>query len=163
MATHSSVIAWRIPGMGERGGLPSMESHRVGHEWSDLAAAAGLPVFLSFGVLSSLQYNVGTDRYLSPRISSSQEGVPFGFQNLPVGSSVLVMISAIFNFFFLVFLYLKGGISFILGICSIRGIMHFYFFYFCWCVLYIVCVLLVMKINSINFFVLGYSWITMLC
>ena len=32
MATHSSVIAWRIPGMGERGGLPSMESHRVGHE-----------------------------------------------------------------------------------------------------------------------------------
>ena len=32
MATHSSVIAWRIPGMGERGGLPSMESHRVGHD-----------------------------------------------------------------------------------------------------------------------------------
>ena len=31
MATHSSVLAWRIPGMGEPGGLPSMESHRVGH------------------------------------------------------------------------------------------------------------------------------------
>ena len=31
MATHSSVLAWRIPGMGEPGGLPSMGSHRVGH------------------------------------------------------------------------------------------------------------------------------------
>ena len=39
MATHSSVLAWRIPGMGEPGGLPSMWSHRVGHDWSDLAAA----------------------------------------------------------------------------------------------------------------------------
>ena len=41
MATHSSVLAWRIPGMGEPGGLPSMGSHRVGPDWSDLAAAAG--------------------------------------------------------------------------------------------------------------------------
>ena len=40
MATHSSVLAWRIPGMGEPGGLPSMGSHRVGDDWSDLAAAA---------------------------------------------------------------------------------------------------------------------------
>ena len=40
MATHSSVPAWRIPGMGEPGGLPSMGSHRVGHDRSDLAAAA---------------------------------------------------------------------------------------------------------------------------
>ena len=39
MATHSSVLAWRIPGMGEPGGLPSMGSHRVGQDWSDLAAA----------------------------------------------------------------------------------------------------------------------------
>ena len=37
MATHSSVLAWRIPGMGEPGGLSSTGSHRVGHEWSDLA------------------------------------------------------------------------------------------------------------------------------
>jgi len=42
MATHSSVLAWRIPGTGEPGGLPSMGSHRVGHDWSDLAAAAGI-------------------------------------------------------------------------------------------------------------------------
>ena len=40
MATHSSVLAWRIPGTGEPGGLPSMGSHGVGHDWSDLAAAA---------------------------------------------------------------------------------------------------------------------------
>ena len=40
MATHSSVLAWKIPGTGEPGRLPSMGSHRVGHDWSDLAAAA---------------------------------------------------------------------------------------------------------------------------
>jgi len=40
MATHSSILAWRIPGMGEPVGLPSMGSHRVGHDWLDLAAAA---------------------------------------------------------------------------------------------------------------------------
>ena len=40
MATHSSILAWRIPGTGEPGGLLSMGLHRVGHDWSDLAAAA---------------------------------------------------------------------------------------------------------------------------
>ena len=40
MATHSSVLAWRSPGTVEPGGLPSMGSHRVGRDWSDLAAAA---------------------------------------------------------------------------------------------------------------------------
>ena len=40
MATHSNVLSWRIPGTGEPGGLPSVGSHRVGHDWSDLAAAA---------------------------------------------------------------------------------------------------------------------------
>ena len=44
MATHSSVLAWRIPGMVEPGGLPSMGSHRVGHNWSNLAAAAAVPL-----------------------------------------------------------------------------------------------------------------------
>ena len=44
MATHSSVLAWRIPGMAEPGGLPSMGSHRVGHDWSDLAAVAAAVV-----------------------------------------------------------------------------------------------------------------------
>ena len=45
MATHSSVLAWRIPGTGEPGGLPSMGSHRVGHDLSDLAAAAAAHIF----------------------------------------------------------------------------------------------------------------------
>ena len=40
MATQSSVLAWRIPGTAEPGGLPSMGSHRVGQDWSDLTAAA---------------------------------------------------------------------------------------------------------------------------
>ena len=63
MTTHSSVLAWRIPGTGEPGGLLFMGSHRVGHDWSDLAAAAAaassslLPVlnvgsFLSFPFFS---------------------------------------------------------------------------------------------------------------
>ena len=38
MATHSSILAWRISGTEEPGGLPSMGLHRVGHDWSDLAA-----------------------------------------------------------------------------------------------------------------------------
>ena len=44
MATHSSVFAWRIPGTGEPGGLPSVGSHRVGHDWNDLAAAGAWKV-----------------------------------------------------------------------------------------------------------------------
>ena len=43
MATHSSVLAWRIPGMGEPGGLPSIGSHRVRHYLSDAAAAEYMP------------------------------------------------------------------------------------------------------------------------
>ena len=45
MAAHSSVLAWRIPGKAEPGWLPSMRSHRVGHNWSDLAAAAAVAGF----------------------------------------------------------------------------------------------------------------------
>ena len=40
MATHSGILAWRIPGTEEPGGLPSIRSHRVRHDWSDLAVAA---------------------------------------------------------------------------------------------------------------------------
>ena len=56
MATHSSVLAWRIPGTGEPGGLPSMGSHRVGHDWSDLA---GSPFILR--ILSDM-CNCGKER-----------------------------------------------------------------------------------------------------
>ena len=52
MATHSSVLAWRIPGMGEPGGLPSMGSHRVGHDWSDLAAVAAM-IFILGGKIGN--------------------------------------------------------------------------------------------------------------
>ena len=48
MATHSSVLAWRIPGMGKPGGLPSMGSHRVRDDWSDLAAAAAAALYKCF-------------------------------------------------------------------------------------------------------------------
>ena len=47
MATDSSVLAWRMPGTGEPGGLPSMGSHRVGHDRSDLAAAAAGFIMMS--------------------------------------------------------------------------------------------------------------------
>ena len=42
METHSRILAWRTPGTGEPGGLPSMGLYRVGHDWSDLAAAAAV-------------------------------------------------------------------------------------------------------------------------
>ena len=44
MATYSSILAWRIPGTEEPGGLLTVESHRVGHDWHDLAAAAEMTV-----------------------------------------------------------------------------------------------------------------------
>ena len=57
MATHSSVLAWRIPGMGEPGGLPSMGLHRVWHNWSDLAAAAAyvwIMLYFIFWILGTI-------------------------------------------------------------------------------------------------------------
>ena len=51
MATHSSVLAWRIPGTAEPGGLPSMGSHRVGHNWSDTAACMYVSITCSLYVL----------------------------------------------------------------------------------------------------------------
>ena len=60
MATHPSVLAWRIPGTGVPGGLPSMESHRVGHDWSDLAAAAAVKLFQekAFACGSEIEFSV---------------------------------------------------------------------------------------------------------
>ena len=49
MAPHSSVLAWRIPGTGEPGRLLPMGSHRVGHDWSDLAAAAASIIWANAG------------------------------------------------------------------------------------------------------------------
>ena len=61
IASHSSVLAWRIPGTGEPGGLPSMGSHRVGHDWSDLAAAA---MWNLGGILLKHFYNVSNNNFL---------------------------------------------------------------------------------------------------
>ena len=55
--THSSVLVWRIPGMGEPGGLPSIRSHRVGHYWSDLAAAGEPNLYFLWG-LPELWYQI---------------------------------------------------------------------------------------------------------
>ena len=49
MATHSSVLAWRIPGTSKPSGLPSMGSHKVRHDWSDLAAAAASHPYMTSG------------------------------------------------------------------------------------------------------------------
>ena len=56
MAIHSSVLTWRFPGTTEPVGLPSMGSHRVGHDWSDLAAAAAAVSFNLFVILFSLSF-----------------------------------------------------------------------------------------------------------
>ena len=48
MAAHSSVLAWRIPGTAEPGGLPPVGSHRVGHDWGDLVAAAAAAAGITF-------------------------------------------------------------------------------------------------------------------
>ena len=72
MATHSSVLAWRIPGTEEPGGLPSMGSHRVRHDWSDLAAAATAATILHSSETciykksrSVRQMHIDTHRFLS--------------------------------------------------------------------------------------------------
>ena len=67
MATYSSILAWRIPGTEEPGGLPSRGSHRVGHNWSNLAAAA---VQFSCSVMSDSLWPHACQRSLS--ITSSQ-------------------------------------------------------------------------------------------
>ena len=54
MATHSSVLAWRIPATGEPGALLSMGSHRVGHDWSDLAAAAAAAAWMCYSHMSTI-------------------------------------------------------------------------------------------------------------
>ena len=62
MATHFSILAWRIPGTKEPGGLLSMGSHRVGHDWSDLAAAAAA----EDGFENTLKLTVGIRREGGP-------------------------------------------------------------------------------------------------
>ena len=67
METHSSVLACRIPGMGEPGGLLSMGSHRVGHNWSDLAAAAAAGDSNEWPMLRSAESDSEVNRWGIPR------------------------------------------------------------------------------------------------
>ena len=60
MATHSSVLAWRVPRTAEPGGLPSMGSHRVGHDWSDLAAAAAFHYIYMYHIFFTLSFKLFT-------------------------------------------------------------------------------------------------------
>ena len=71
MATHSSVLAWRIPGVAEPGGLPSMVLHRVGHDWSNLAAAAIKYIFLR--IISLIIYFYYFLKYQSMKIRNAFE------------------------------------------------------------------------------------------
>ena len=73
MATYSSVLAWRIPGMREPGGLPSMGSHRVGHDWGDLAAADS--------ILKSRDFTLPTKVHLVKAIGEDN-GTPFQYSCL---------------------------------------------------------------------------------
>ena len=78
MATHPSVLARRIPGTGKPGGLPSMGSHRVGHNWSDLAAAAAAAI--SFDMHQKL---IWIDRWIERNyISDKASIVKHWWQNL---------------------------------------------------------------------------------
>ena len=67
IATHSSVLAWRIPGIGEPHGLPSMGSHRVGHYWSNLAAAAAYYALLLQKPYEIEKINIATSYIGKPR------------------------------------------------------------------------------------------------
>ena len=114
MATHSSVLAWRIPGMGEPGGLPSIGSHRVGHDWSDLAAPMlhmivsqdpqtvpgrsvlgtydhGIPVFSSLNLakLKCIHQNSSSVRIFSC-FKHPSAGKHLDPQNLNIPSSILI-------------------------------------------------------------------------
>ena len=73
MATHSSVLAWRIPGTGEPGGLWSMGSHRVGHDWSDLAAANILSMFPCTFLLCVLYTRISFFLQWSPTHTPSEK------------------------------------------------------------------------------------------
>ena len=80
MATHSSVLAWRIPGMGELDGLPSLGSHRVGHDWSDLAAAAQANSYSSFLLLHVFRSLIINSRVSILLWKTMNTGACTGFQ-----------------------------------------------------------------------------------
>ena len=88
MATHSSVLAWRIPGTGEPGGLPSMGSHRVGHDWSDLAAAAAADSRRERQLIIRMKTEKTKNR---PRTDSSVQLIALYYLNKPWGHQCVII------------------------------------------------------------------------
>ena len=121
MATHSSVLAWRIPGTGEPGGLPSLGSHRVGHDWSDLAAAPDDAYVQSWVAVTKelcgwkgqkVFYLVLLEK-LSQLLSQSHsltgpsKAEPFALFPLPRMPSIVFFFSSLFKVLFLFTLFFK--------------------------------------------------------
>ena len=74
MATHSSVLVWKIQGTGEPSGLPSLGSHRVRHDWSDLAAAAARPTYKQERQMPYVKSKIGHKwTYLWNRLTDSEQ------------------------------------------------------------------------------------------
>ena len=86
MATHSSVLAWRIPRTGEPGGLPSMGSHKVGHDCSNLAAAAAWN--LSGGSIMAPFYSVGV--FWASTHGQALRKIQSGWKRAPHSMAVLI-------------------------------------------------------------------------
>ena len=86
MATHSNALAWRILGMGQPGGLMSMGSHRVGHDWSDLAAAAAaasqLNIWKQHHLLLSCAYSQTGSEYHLMCVQITQVSCSVGWWDL---------------------------------------------------------------------------------
>ena len=101
MATHSSVLAWRIPGTGEPGGLPSMGSHRVGHDWSDLAAAAA--VFMCQSQFISPSFSLGV-LLLVFNVCSLCLCLYFCFANI---FACIVFLDSIYKWCYMIFVFLS--------------------------------------------------------
>ena len=106
VAIHSRVLAWRIPGTGEPGRLPSMGSHRVGHDWIDLAAAAAF--FINATPLVCTSFFSVKAFWLSVTWRRVNQEVYFPFPLL--NSEFFPLVPEFFNTFWII-TYLKGSKS----------------------------------------------------